>query len=189
MRLLISVDAKVTDLSKGNKALRDLMKQFGGAEVTIGVYADATPYPGGQTVAEVALWNEFGTTKIPERSFFRSAVDDNQGAIDGLVEKMWTQALEADSNTASAKMKVVKLYLNKIGFLVKTLIEAKITSNLPPPYGTGKGKATSEEIARRQEYKRKAGAIMGSNTLVWTGHLLKSISYVVKIGSSKEKSK
>ena len=37
-----------------------------------GYFPNAT-YPDGIFVASVALWNEFGTSKIPERPFFRNA--------------------------------------------------------------------------------------------------------------------
>jgi len=37
-----------------------------------GYFPNAT-YPNGTFVASVAMWNEFGTSKIPERPFFRHA--------------------------------------------------------------------------------------------------------------------
>jgi hypothetical protein len=40
---------------------------------------------GGQSVAEVASWNEHGTDKIPSRPFFKTAIEDNRAQIKELV--------------------------------------------------------------------------------------------------------
>ena len=49
-----------------------------------GFFQGAT-YPTGQSVAEVAAWNEFGTDTIPERPFFRNAVDGLTRTLPDLV--------------------------------------------------------------------------------------------------------
>lgn len=62
----------------GNKMmvyLYNLAKKMKG-EVDVGFMADAT-YPDGTSVAEVAFYNEFGTIKIPPRSFFRGMIAKN----------------------------------------------------------------------------------------------------------------
>ena len=45
--------------------------------VKIGFLSGAK-YPNGQQVAEVALYNEFGTDRIPERPFFRRAISGSR---------------------------------------------------------------------------------------------------------------
>lgn len=41
-------------------------------------FFDTAKYPNGASVAEVATYNEFGTSKIPPRPFMRHAVDDKK---------------------------------------------------------------------------------------------------------------
>ena len=42
-------------------------------ELQVGFFATAK-YPDGTPVTNVAVWNEFGTGRIPERPFFRQAL-------------------------------------------------------------------------------------------------------------------
>lgn len=54
------------------KALADIADRMEGS-VNVGFLAGAT-YPDGTSVAQVAFWNEYGTTKIPPRPFFRTMI-------------------------------------------------------------------------------------------------------------------
>jgi hypothetical protein len=54
------------------------------AELKVGFLASAT-YPDGQSVAEVAFWNNFGTATIPPRPFFSNMVMEKS--------KEWPRAL------------------------------------------------------------------------------------------------
>ncbi len=58
----------------GNKLKErlDKIKSQKPARLVYGYFPNAT-YPDGTFVASVANWNEFGTSKIPERPFFRHA--------------------------------------------------------------------------------------------------------------------
>lgn len=64
---------------KTGKVLRELALRLGkGGEARIGFFEDAT-YPaedGGLPVAQVAFWNEYGTTRAPSRPFIRNMVED-----------------------------------------------------------------------------------------------------------------
>ena len=181
------VTTNIKDLSLGKKAVAELVKRMGGAEVSIGVLSTAQPYPDGTTVAEVALWNEFGTRSIPERSFLRSAVDDNGDKIDRWIKEMWQDAIHSTWIETRVNFPKLRKGLESIGFKVKELVQTKIQSNVPPPYGSGKHGNSSKEVAKRQEEKRKRGAVRGDTTLIETGHLLKSISWRAKVGSETSK--
>ncbi len=54
------------------KVLAGIAEQMEGS-VSVGFLAGAT-YPDGTPVAQVAFWNEYGTTKIPPRPFFRTMI-------------------------------------------------------------------------------------------------------------------
>ena len=74
---------------KGVKLLAALLKQAKAAKgvesVEVGFYA-TDRYPDGQSVTEVALFNEFGTKNLAERPFFRQAVTGMEGRVLGVLK-------------------------------------------------------------------------------------------------------
>ena len=167
---MIKMSARTTD--SGKKAfeafIKDL-KKYKGAFVSVGVHEGAGNYTGGGkeevSVVEVALWNEFGTKYMPERSFIRSTVDENQGLINA-----WRQ--EAIGKITEGKWTVEKA-LEAIGFRLKLLIETKIKSNVPPP-----------NAPSTLAIKKRDGA--GSATLMHTKLLSRSITYQVHMDEKSE---
>lgn len=71
--------AMIGDMVKRARAL-------GGLSVKAGVLGGAT-YEDGTLVAEVAFWNEYGTSRTPARPFLRTAVWDNGDAWRGLLSR------------------------------------------------------------------------------------------------------
>lgn len=55
------------------KKLEEMAKRMSQKEVKIGFMGNAT-YDDGTPVAAVAFWNEYGTSKIPARPFFRNMI-------------------------------------------------------------------------------------------------------------------
>jgi hypothetical protein len=73
-----------TDVDHGWKAVLERFKGRTGASIKVGLLEGegAKAYPeGGLTVADVASFNEFGTDRIPERSFVRGWFDENEDVI------------------------------------------------------------------------------------------------------------
>lgn len=108
-------------------------------------------------LASVAIYNEFGTETIPERSFMRSTIDDNNKDI---VNKI---AIE-ENKVIDGKQTISKM-LDRIGIIVKSMIQKKIKAaaswatpnapstlrkkgNKPPLTDTG-------QLARDIDYKKK----------------------------------
>lgn len=54
------------------KALAAIGRKMSGS-VKVGFLSGAT-YPDGTSVAQAAFWNEYGTTRIPSRPFFRTMI-------------------------------------------------------------------------------------------------------------------
>jgi hypothetical protein len=137
-------------------ALRKAIGRHKTAYVEIGFHEDAGEYEDGTSVVQVALWNEFGTETSPERSFFRTAIDENAAKINewrnemigNIIEKSWT----------------VQKCLDTMGFRIQVLVQNKIKSNLPPP-----------NAPSTLEAKARAGT--GSNTLMNTKLMLRSVTY------------
>lgn len=146
------------------KNLMEMMKKHKNAYVTVGVHQDAGRYTEGSNppeVAQVALWNEFGTENMPERSFFRSALSESESKINSWREEMIVQILEGKMD--------IKKALESIGFRVQVLIQNKIKSNVPPKLAssTARGK-TRDGVA--------------PVTLIDTGLMLRSVTYRVVLG-------
>lgn len=66
----VEVDVQDTGATGLMRRLSDLDQA-----VTVGVHADAAPYPDGTDVVTVAASHEFGTDELPRRSFLRGFVD------------------------------------------------------------------------------------------------------------------
>lgn len=165
---MIKTHAVTSDKKTPGLDPKDLAKriaQMKRSYVTIGIHSDAGQYGDtGVEVYEVALWNEFGTPNaahpIPERSFFRSALNENEGVLNELREQLIQDITEGKVT--------VKKALEKVGFRVKTLIENKIKSNVPP-----------ENAESTKNAKIAAG--YGTNTLIASGLLLRSVTYKVEM--------
>lgn len=156
---MIRASGKMT-LKKNGPDIQKILDQCRGAYVTIGVHEDAGQYDSGVSVVEVAMWNEFGTTNIPERSFLRSTFDENATKIN-----QWREL--AIQNILTKGWSVEKA-LEMIGFRVMTLVQNKIKSNVPPPLA----KSTAEK-------KLQNG--IAPRTLIDSGLLLRSITYKVYV--------
>lgn len=159
---MIKVRVQVRDNKRAWDEFRARMRKVHGSHVTVGVHPDAGSYsePGAPTVAEVALWAEFGTKRSPERSFLRSAIDEGQHQID-----RWR--VELLEQVKDGKMTVEKA-LEALGFRAQVLVQNKIKSGVPP--------ANAESTLRE---KRREG--VGATTLQWTRLLLRSIGHKVNL--------
>lgn len=92
-----------------------------GARVQVGIIEQAT-YKDGQSVAQVAAWNEFGTTHIPSRPFFRQTIAQNK-----------SQWAKHAASVLKAHHYDVPLALGLMGEVVKgQLIDTIQNFNQPP---------------------------------------------------------
>lgn len=140
-----------------DKRLRKLVRDQKGlnkAFATVGIHANAQPYPDGTSVQDVAFDNEFGTDTIPERSFLRSAMRENRQNIQNM--------LEASVKNVLLKGASVKTELSKLGLFGQSIVRRKILSNIPPPNA-------ASTLARKN----------GTRTLVDTRHLVQQIAWEV----------
>lgn len=126
--------AGVTDIDLGfNKIIMDLLKT-NNAEILIGVQEGSLTkvqskgdriQESGISIAQYAAENEFGTNRIPERSFMRSTMDEKASAIQRVIRisigKVIDNVLQLD-----------KAY-NQIGLAIAGLIQKKIRDIVTPP--------------------------------------------------------
>lgn len=130
---------------------------------------------GGQTVAEVATWNNFGTKHIPERPFFSKAIEDNKQKIKDLV----AQAVLQRKNPAA---------FDKVGMAIVSMIRDSIVNgDWKENAHQTKVDALPPSLRRAWDYgkpgtnlhKKAEEAIKNKKPLIDRGIMLKSVSYVV----------
>ena len=63
---------------KFKAALKQAVDKAASGTVRVGIIESQT-YPNGESVAQVAYWNEYGTATIPARPFFRNTIAEKQG--------------------------------------------------------------------------------------------------------------
>lgn len=112
----------------------------------------AEPEP--MTLIEVAIANEFGTDTIPERSFLRGWVDENQERIVAFIASFAEPIVEGKLTPQQA--------MHQIGLWAQGQIQERIAARIPPPN-------SAVTVANK-----------GSDVpLIDTGQLRASISYKV----------
>ena len=82
-----------------SEAYRARVKSLGERKLSIGIHAaegDKTDGDSTRSVLEVAIWNEFGTSRIPSRSFLRGWFDENEAQIYGKWGSICAKGLDKD---------------------------------------------------------------------------------------------
>lgn len=146
-----------TDMGEGR--IRNLVAELGdtpgGAHVEVG-FLDASKVHdggGGQTIVEIALANEFGTDRIPERAFMRTSAKELTPRARELAAKLLAAAIAGTITIDQA--------LDRLGLFIQTGIKRTIDDWEIPPNAPS-------TIARK-------GA---NNPLVDTGQMRNSVQYV-----------
>lgn len=80
---------------------------------------------GGQSMAQIAAENEFGTSLIPARPFLRPSIDENRERINRIIASEYTKIIDGTST--------VKRSLNLLGLYGVDLVQQKIRSIHFPP--------------------------------------------------------
>ena len=146
----------VTDKDTGWKKFKKEVATLQGSRLVVGVIGKraSSKIDGDTTLADIASWNEFGTSTIPARSFLRSTFDENQyfyPFTKKLVLSMVNGSRDADT------------VLRIIGAKVKNEVVKKINTLKEPPNAQATIKAKGS-----------------SNPLVDTGRLKQSIEFTVE---------
>ncbi len=118
--------------------------------VRVGFLEGAT-YPDGTSVASVAAWNEFGTSKAPPRPFFRRMIKTNA--------KGWPDAIASVFKSTGFNAAVT---LAKMGELIKGQLQQSIVDLVDP--------VLAASTIRRKGF---------SKPLIDTGVMLRSVDYEV----------
>ena len=158
------MSAKFTDTDLGADALARWMRDAGRKTVRVGVLSDSPKRErdgetGALSLVEVAAVHEFGAPSagVPQRSFVRATVDAESAEITRLQETLGAQMLNGQVTEDQA--------LSLIGAKVASMMQARITTNIPPPL-------------KPETVDRKGSSV----ALVDTGQLKASITFAVESG-------
>lgn len=153
------MSVRIREVDHGAKALFERVAKMKKGAVDVGIFAElgsAQKSKGatGLTVLDVAAFHEFGLG-VPERSFLRGYVDENQARIRGMIKSIATliEQGKLDQNVA----------LERLGMTIVGEIQKRIAQGIPPPNAPS-------TIAQK-----------GSSTpLIDTGQLRSSITHKVR---------
>lgn len=109
----------------------------------------------GASVAQYAAYNEFGTEKIPERSFMRTAFDENINRIESILNFQYGKFIDGEQSLRQA--------LGLTGTAIVGMIQIKIRQIHNPPN-------SPETIARKGS----------SKPLIDFGQMVRSVTYAIR---------
>lgn len=109
----------------GFNALLARLRVLGVSALTVGIHEDAGEV-GDLTVAQVASFHEFGTGRIPSRSFLRSTLDNERSQIVSLIKDVTKRVI------ANRRRLDPKTGLKIIGLDLQRRIQATIRRGIPP---------------------------------------------------------
>lgn len=122
----VSAGVTVSDTDHG---YRELVKRvFGGvrARVAVGVFSqDAHPDAEGLTMVALATIHEFGLGNVPERSFLRAYVDENEARIRKAAGALMQSVVEGRRTKEQA--------LDALGLWMVGQVQKRIADGVPPP--------------------------------------------------------
>ena len=96
--------AGVIDRDLGfNRIMRDLQK-LDGLEVVAGMLKDSGKASNGASYVDIAIWNEYGTRRIPSRPFIRISADTNRQAWAKIAQQCVNDVIDGDSPTEAAQV-------------------------------------------------------------------------------------
>ena len=161
--------SRVEDKDLGlNRIIRTLNKDLDGVVVKVGVQAKDKAVRRGkggsirntdQPLAVIAAIHEFGLGYMPQRSFLRSAYDENLPVIDKMIQRVANGAVFGLGTNAA---------LNQLGNVVQGMVQRKIVDGPFVP--------NSPATIKRKK---------SSKPLIDTGHLRQSIRYVIERKGAK----
>lgn len=151
----------VRDVDKGYNALVKRVFGLGRPTIDVGVLDADEPkeQDPALTVLEVATWMEFGTDKVPPRSFIRAWFDENEERARQAVAVMLTAVVMGKYTKTRA--------LHLLGQKFVGEIQKRISAGIPPE--------NADSTVRQKR---------SSTPLIDTGQLRSSITYKVNEGDS-----
>lgn len=149
-----------TDMTPEGKRYFAKLKQLAEMEVAVGFQGDGGDYEGGASVAEVAAYNELGTSDTPARPFMRNSFENHESELRAACERV-NQIIASGGSLEEA--------LNQLGVVAKALIQEEIVDGEFEPNAAS-------------TIKKKGS----DKPLIDTGTMRQSVTYVVRRAGAGE---
>lgn len=153
----------VLDKDMGWNKITKEIKHFDNAFVKVGLQGDDIYPETGESVVDVAYFNEFGTSSIPERPFMRQTYDKNLDKLNELTKKLVGDVEDTRVTTEAA--------LGQLGAWYVAKIQDEIVN--------GNWMPNSPATIAAKERKRQSGNNMEPRPLIDTGRMRQSVTYEV----------
>lgn len=142
-----------SDLTPEGRRYFEALKKLSELEVQVGFQGDES-YEDGTSIAEIAAYNELGSSDTPARPFMKQSFENHEDELRAACERV---------NAAIASGKSVEQALDALGVAIKGLVQTEIvdgdfTENAPSTI-------------------KKKGS---DKPLIDTGTMRQSVNYVVK---------
>jgi hypothetical protein len=149
---------RFTDLTPEGEAYFNQLEKLIGLEVQVGFQADSGVYENGSTVAEIAAYNELGTSSIPPRPFMQQSFENHESELQSACDQV-NETINSGGSAESA--------LDQLGVVCKGLVQMEILDGgfEPNDPATIKKKGSSQP-------------------LIDTGQMRQSVQYVIKSAGS-----
>lgn len=141
-------------LTSAGVRLSAALDQIKDLEVFVGFQAGDDSYENGVDIANVAAFNELGTSRAPSRPFLRMSIDDNADRVDAMCQ----EAVGAIVDNGDAETALKKLGVTAVGLVQEEIVEGAFVPN------------AESTIARKGS----------SKPLIDTGQMRQSVHYVVQ---------
>lgn len=151
----------IRDKDRGLKRIVKQMKEIDNAYVKVGVLSNAGNEKNGMTIADVATFNEYGTSKIPARPFMKQAYENNEKTIIVSSESLKSDVFKGEISVKGA--------LKKLGVWFKGRIQKEITDGDFVPNAP-----------------RTIEAKGSDKPLIDTGRMRQSINFQIETGEGKK---
>jgi len=157
----------VRDIDRGwINIVRDL-KRMGGSYTKVGLQQGEQhkdPESGEMSdLVIIGAVHEFGTRRIPQRSWLRTAFDENISAINRVKAKVFKQVIDGNISPVAG--------LRLVGEFFESKVKANIVKIKTPP------NAESTQRAKARKVRRRAVTHI-NNPLIDTGQMLQSVRHV-----------
>lgn len=145
----------ISDLTPEGRRFLNELKKLGELEVQVGFQGDQT-YEDGTSLAEVAAYNELGTSDTPARPFMRQSFENHEKELQAACDRV-CQAIASGKTAEEA--------LDELGVFLKGLVQMEIVNG--------------EFAPNAASTIRQKGS---DQPLIDTAHMRQSVNYVIKKG-------
>lgn len=147
-----------TDLTPEGKRYFQELKKLAEMEVVVG-FQEGQAYEDGTSMAEVAAYNEFGSSDTPARPFMKQSFEKREKGLQAACDQV---------NTALSNGGTAEQALNQLGVIAKGMVQDEIV--------TGKFSPNAQSTIRQKG---------SAQPLIDTGTMRQSVNFVVRKAGAK----